>query len=531
MGARVNTAYDEVLYPTGPQARLHIENLHLCAMLNGYQPAAVETARVLEIGCGSGFNLIPMALETPGASFTGIDYAARPIALGQDVASQLGLRNLELHCADISQPGLELCEYDYIIAHGLYSWVPDSVRQALWELVRRILAPRGVFHVSYNALPGWYPTFAIRDFLRIVTERESHPRKKLDVAWDALGLLANHRDTGNVLAIEASRIRSNPKEVLFHDELGDETEPFYLTHIVDRAREAGFRYIAEADLRSPAGLHTHPPIAQLLMNTAPEDLLMRSQLRDYMSLRRFHDSLFTRESHEPGKVSISASLASVWAWSDIRLAEQAEDGERTYVHSRTIQLTTSHPLVCALADALQAAAPGSISLAAFWEELQRRHPEMHPGLTSQYWPLVQQLMEGGVLRLRLRQVPVAGSLGARPRTSHFTRIHAQWDACVANAYHSSSEVPEAWQRLLLTLLDGTRDRQQLLDDLSNCCWEELQSGKVPGHTLAAMPYHIASSPSFQAEPLHLGSAATLRAFFAGKIDEVLRVFWLAGYLV
>src|SRR5690606_23284369 len=79
----MSNPYDVVPYPTGAEARLHIEHLQVCATLNGFSPAAVETARVIEIGCGNGFNLGPMAAQFPNASFVGLDYAASAIEKGR----------------------------------------------------------------------------------------------------------------------------------------------------------------------------------------------------------------------------------------------------------------------------------------------------------------------------------------------------------------------------------------------------------------------------------------------------------------
>lgn len=525
------TAYDDILYPSGGQARLHIENLHLCALLNGYRPAPVERARVLELGCGTGFNLIPMAMELPEATFVGVDYAARPIQVGNSVIASLGVPNIRLECADIAQSGLELGEFDYIIAHGLYSWIPDAVRDAMWELVRRSLAPHGIFHVSYNALPGWYTTFAVRDFLEILGAGETDSRKRLDRVWDGLGVLARHAESGHLLAAEAARIRSVSKEVLFHDEMGSDTKPFYLTEVVDRARAAGLRYVAEADLRDASGLHKHEDVRQLLAGVSIADSATLRKIHDFMCMRRFHDTLFAHEAHAPKPASLSGMLAQTWAHSDIRLVERGEDGEQTFEHSRGLRITTSHPVLCALAAALEAAAPASISLGEFWTQLQAQHQEADPNLLRQFWPIALQLLEAGALRLRVRRVHVATVLSEYPVAMTFCRIHAQWDSYVANTYHASSTIPEPWQRAMLTLLDGSRDRAAIARDLAALCWEELQSGRASSHPESAPPYGIAESPSLAAEPARMESEEALRRYFETRTEEVLQTFLRAGYLV
>lgn len=527
----MNTAYDEILYPTSPQARLHPDNLYLCGILNGFRPVLPDNARVLEIACGTGFNLIPMALELPRAHFTGMDYAALPIEVGRQMAAELGATNLALHHADLTQADLDLGSFDYIVAHGLYSWVPDAVRDSLWRFVQRSLSPQGIFHVSYNALPGWYPTFAMRDYLREISGGIREPMARLDLCWKAVQALAAQGSHDNLLVTEAKRLAALPAEVMFHDELADHNRPFYLAEVVGHAQQHKLRYAGEGDLRAPTGVLEDAGIDAGWPEPADYDVLQRDRMRAFSTMRRFHDSLFAQASEEPQPVSLPDALGAAWAHSNIRLVGRTENQERTYEHSNGVRLTTGHPLVCALADALQAVAPGSIRIGAFWQDLQEKHPEMHPGLKEQFWVVVRQLVEAGAVKLRTRQVPVASSLADQPETLPFIRLQSRWDAFVTNAYHESSQVPEDWQRVLLSLLDGTRDREQLLQALADTCWQAVRDGVVPGQPRHAPPMAIAQGHSFRSNQSALQSPDSLRAFFQERIEEVLKAFWLAGYLV
>jgi SAM-dependent methyltransferase len=527
----MQTAYDEILYPTSPQARLHPDNLYLCGVLNGFRPVPPENARVLEIACGTGFNLVPMALELPNAQFIGMDYAALPIQVGTEIATELGASNLALHHADLTQPDLDFGSFDYIVAHGLYSWVPDPVRDALWRFVQRSLSPQGIFHVSYNALPGWYPTYAMRDYLREISAGIDAPAQRLERCWKAVQALAAQSSHRNLLVAEAKRLATLPSEVMFHDELADDNRPFYLAEVVGHAQQHQMRYAGEGDLRVPTGVLEDAGIDAGWPEPTAHDILQRDRMRAFSTMRRFHDSLFARISEIPEAVSLPDALSAVWAHSNIRQVGRTETQERTYEHSNGVQLTTGHPLVCALADALQTAAPGSIQIGAFWQDLQEKHPEMHPGLKEQFWLVFRQLAEAGAVKLRMRNVPVASGLADCPVTLPFIRIQSRWDAFVTNVYHESSQVPEDWQRVLLSLLDGTRDREQLLQGLTDSCWQGVRDGVVPGQPRYAPPMAIAEAGSLRANPAALESQESLKAFFRERIEEVLKAFWLAGYLV
>ena len=159
------TLYDEVLYPNAPFGQTHPDRLATLAILFGMDPAPINRCRVLELGCGDGENLIPMAFENPAAQFLGLDAAAMAIRAGKQEIATLGLANIRLEHMDIMDAGPELGTFDYVIAHGLYSWVPEPVRDKLLALAKAVLAPHGVAFVSYNALPGGRLRQMFRDMM------------------------------------------------------------------------------------------------------------------------------------------------------------------------------------------------------------------------------------------------------------------------------------------------------------------------------------------------------------------------------
>ena len=139
----MNNLYDQVSYRTFPRRQTHPDRLAAIARFFGMKPAPVAACRVLEIGCGNGANLIPLAYYLPESRFTGIDLAAAPIAAACAMAGELGLSNIDLSVADLRDLGPEMGEFDYIFAHGLYSWIPAEVRDRLLAVCRERLAPRG----------------------------------------------------------------------------------------------------------------------------------------------------------------------------------------------------------------------------------------------------------------------------------------------------------------------------------------------------------------------------------------------------
>jgi cyclopropane fatty-acyl-phospholipid synthase-like methyltransferase len=146
--------YNEVLYETSPRFATHPDRLAAVARLFGMEAAPVDRCRYLEIGCGNGTQIASMAYHLPESRFVGVDLAEVPLATGQRMRATLEIANLTLRLGDLCDIGEDLGEFDYIVAHGVYSWVPADVRDALLRVCQKHLAHNGVAYISYNKLPG-----------------------------------------------------------------------------------------------------------------------------------------------------------------------------------------------------------------------------------------------------------------------------------------------------------------------------------------------------------------------------------------
>src|SRR3954449_9384071 len=156
--------YDEVRYSSFPYAQTHPDRLATVAILYGLRPPDPFHARVLEIGCGAGGNLMAMAAATPGIRATGVDLASAAIEEGRVTVAAIGLENIELRQGDVRElTDGSLGMFDYVIAHGVYGWIPADARDALLATIRASLAPDGLAFVSYNAEPGGYFRRMLRD--------------------------------------------------------------------------------------------------------------------------------------------------------------------------------------------------------------------------------------------------------------------------------------------------------------------------------------------------------------------------------
>ena len=114
----------------------------------GLNPPPIKTARVLELGCASGGNIAPMAESFPNAEFIGVDQSSRQIDEGLRFARAAGLTNLSLRHASIADVDESYGAFDYIVCHGVFSWVPTAVREKILEVCSRHLTRDGIAYVS-----------------------------------------------------------------------------------------------------------------------------------------------------------------------------------------------------------------------------------------------------------------------------------------------------------------------------------------------------------------------------------------------
>ena len=183
----IRGAYDATPYSADSIPQSAPGRLAAIAQLFGLQAPAVAAARVLEIGCGAAGNLVPFAAIHPDAQVVGIDLSEVAIEQGRRLLHAAGIENVELVVGDIAAVDVAaLGQFDYIIAHGVYSWVPENVQDAMLSLTSRSLTPDGVAYISYNVYPGWKSKEIVRDAMLFATRDNRSPDQQV---IDARGMV------------------------------------------------------------------------------------------------------------------------------------------------------------------------------------------------------------------------------------------------------------------------------------------------------------------------------------------------------
>lgn len=402
--ATLREAYDEVEYNSGLIDRTHPCQIGGIASLFGVYAPPVAKARILEIGCGLGQNIIPIAASLPEAICVGVDLSSRQIERAQRNAESLRLDNLILIASDVRELVGELDNFDYIICHGVYSWVPDEVRADLFNVCRRLLSPSGLLYISYNVFPGWADFGLMRGlFLRLFPQQSwSREKNERIDAW--IRALPEGPTRERYEKLWFKQFRALPDFYKRHGIFSEINQPYYFTEVVDHAERSGFRYLSDMNLKLDLPTHS---LRGLIEQNTHLPRLDQIQLLDLAQHISFRASVFRRatrgdldaESGASSRVSKldDLQLASISRLSVLSLfvevdptPEQEKAALKTYPHldvsteikyyqrrnSPSDELTPLQPsLSRELIDAAAESWPRPLPLQHYFSQLSARSPD------------------------------------------------------------------------------------------------------------------------------------------------------------
>lgn len=275
------------------------DHLALCTIWHNGRHSPLHRFHLTELGCGDGANLLPIAFYHPDSTFIGIDNAESELSRASEGARQIGLQNIQFVQPDVRD--LEPAEFapcDYIIAHGLYSWVSDDTRESILQFCQNCLSPTGLAYISYNAQPGWASRGLVRDILlrsRTVQQAaiEDKANKAMEVASQLLDTLPS-RDYAYaaLLADELQRVRDGKPFYVFHEYLEEFNEGFWLRDFVEHARQNDLNYVCDAQFSQWEG--QIPKELRLTLSQAGLDPIEQEETADLLCNRYFHASILCR---------------------------------------------------------------------------------------------------------------------------------------------------------------------------------------------------------------------------------------------
>jgi SAM-dependent methyltransferase/methyltransferase-like protein len=477
VSASPHTSYDDLPYEARPHFPTHPDCLATLGTLVGLSPVSPAACRVLELGCADGGNLIPMAQALPGSHFVGIDLSPVQVEAGRRVIVDVGLTNVELHARSITDLGDDLGPFDYVVCHGVWSWVPPAVQDAILTLCKRCLTPNGLAYVSYNTYPGWHGRQLVRDMLAYHVRRDAHPAEQVRQARAYLDFLARAvagQDTphARLLRDEAEELRGAADTYLFHEHLEDENRPLYFHEFAARAAAAGLQYAGEAWFHSRTD--DLPAEAQKTLRGYAHDLVALEQHLDFLRNRLFRRTVLCHAERPVRRNPSLATFRTLHATALARPLSESPDvlskKPEKFRADDGATVAVDHPAVKAALVELYHAWPRAMGFDALCFHVQQRLRSADAALVRQVPQAVSaalgQFYLSHLVALHVHPPRLAALPPQRPRTTALARHQAasgRHEVC--NLRHQLVE-PSDMQRRLLALLDGTRDRAALVEALA-----------------------------------------------------------------
>ncbi|MBU6454678.1 MAG: methyltransferase regulatory domain-containing protein [Cyanobacteria bacterium REEB67] len=473
-------SYDNVPYDSHPFPQSHPDRLATIATLFGMKPQPVENCRVLELACASGGNIIPLAQALPNAHFVGIDLSARQIEDGKKVVESLGLKNIELKHVDLKDLTEAEGKFDYIVAHGLFSWVNGNTQEKILEACEKLLAPNGVAYISYNTYPGWHFRGMIRDMMLYHAGPIQEPNAKAGQARALLDFLSQSVPTENnaygiMLKNEVEVLRNQRDSYLFHDHLEEENKPMYFHEFIEKANAHGLQFLGEAEFSTMLTSNFPAQVNETLKKIST-DIVRTEQYMDFVRNRTFRQTLLVRSDVQLNRNLTFEQVKQFLIASPIRpISENFElqsAKPESFALPNNVQLTTPQPLVKAALQYLGEVWPKAVS---FHELLDTALARVAPNVIqdknaaeAQAQLLGSDLLTAystNAVVFRTTELPFVTSVSDKPKVSAMAKFQAENGNYVTNQLHEIVTI-DIFSKHLMALLDGKRDHKQLLSELT-----------------------------------------------------------------
>ena len=295
-----NNPYDELRYYSKPFSYTSIALLEGNATLWGLTPPALKGAKVLELGSSFGGNLISQAVYYPDTEFVGIDLSDSQITQGNEIIKSMGLTNVRLETKNILDITPEFGMFDYIIVHGIYSWVPDNVKDKILEVCRENLTPNGIAYISYNTYPGWKSREVARDIMLYankytqnlpLSEQTRRGKAVVQLFSDAIKSIESEKNNNKSRINNFDSIQTKGDHYIAHEYLEYHNHPLYLNQFVDSLHQHQLAYIGDTDFQLSYISWMPQHLRDMINQLSETDYVAREQCLDYLYDVAFRRSL------------------------------------------------------------------------------------------------------------------------------------------------------------------------------------------------------------------------------------------------
>lgn len=466
--------YDVVPYESFPYPNTHPEELYTVGKLFGLEAVNPFKCRVLELGCASGGNIIPMAVKYPDSEFVGIDLSKVQIEDGKKHIENLQLKNIELLEKSILDISEELGKFDYIITHGILSWVPKDVQDKIFAVSRANLNPNGIAYISYNTLPGWNIVKSIREMMLYHTARFDQPKDKIREAR----LLLNFIQQGNTakesayykaIENEISILKNTGDSYLIHDHMEKDNEPFYFHDFMDKAMANNLQYLGDSSIATMFAGNFPKETSEILMG-AGSDIVRVEQYMDFIRNRRFRSTLLCHKDVKLNRNLNSEKLKDFYVTSYMKSDVGANDIDLTsnkevsFTSPGGCNVISAHPAVISSLSYLSGQKK-PVAVKDLLQEVKKRLPSGNE-------EVIESLVLENLLRVVLGDGASLSSFPAtytcdiseKPKVSELTRYQATYSGWVTTQKSTRVNV-DMFTKVIFQYLNGDNDVNAVVDHM------------------------------------------------------------------
>jgi methyltransferase-like protein/SAM-dependent methyltransferase len=480
-------SYDITPYAGNPYYHTHPGILAAYGILYGLSPSAPGHSRVLEMGCGDGSNIIPMAYEFPASEFMGIDLSPVQIGIGHKSIDSLGLKNIQLETRSIMDMSAADGMFDYVILHGVYSWVPDGVRKKILEICRSNLSDQGIAYISYNALPGWRFNQFVRDMVLYRTRDIKDPKQRVGAALDLFKILLEGSADGK--SVHDVQLRFFGKTLkgfpdvsgyLIHEYMETDNTPFYFHEFASDLTNNGLQYICDAD-QPDFELDSLPGDTAAKFEKISENAIDLEQYIDFFKNTCFRRSLVCHEGIDVSSEYSLERIQHLYAATDVvPILDTPDKPVNEAIAFRTPEgrsFSTKHNVAQVILRKLSEIKPCTIAVTSLIEAVARETAsELEPDFSKQAEKIghaIYALFFNGVMGLLGSGRQCILDAGDFPTASPVSRLLAP-SRRVTNLCHRTIVMDNEMASFVLAHLDGTRDRDALCDLMT----EAVHTGQI-----------------------------------------------------
>jgi len=457
-------SYDELPYDSLPLPETQPDFLAAVARLHGFDAPDPTRARILELGCAQGGNLIPLARRWPESQCVGVELSRVQAERGTQFIQQLGLANARILHGDLAALPDGLGTFDYIIAHGVFSWVPPAVRQALLDVCRRHLSPHGVAYISFNVTAGWVPLQPLRTALIARTAAGLPAPARYQQALRVLNELEAEW-TDPVLRKEIAFLKTAAPSYLFHEYLADFNVPVSFGEFSMQLESHDLRYLGEAGPR-----HAVVELEDA-WGLSPEGMAGRWQdaesALDEAHATRFRRALLARDDAPCAQPPQAAALSRLAFYTDLQSDDEIDlenASEQRFINPAGNAFPVAQPVMKAAVMALSTAYPDALTypdlLIAARQVMAEFGASNHVDealFRNALFPLVAA---HGVMPC-LSAGSAAGSPGEYPCAHSLARLQARSPGWVVSGIRHVALDLDVPARTLLGMLDGRHPVDEL----------------------------------------------------------------------